>query len=91
MSISKQENTKIQPFIKLQVLLLEAEMTQRTYDEDVTLRLGGVQVTQYHKNDEIYTINTPMSSGRDEYLITVEYVNVSPSMHYYTLNFANLK
>lgn len=52
-------------------------MLQRTYDQEVKLRLGGVQVRQRHEDQEIYMVNTPMSAGRDEYLISVKYVNVN--------------
>lgn len=59
------------------MLQLEAELLQRTYDQEVQLRLGGVQMRQLYKDQEIFMINTPMSAGRDEYLIIVKYVNVN--------------
>lgn len=59
------------------MLQLEAEMLQRTYDQEVQLRLGGVQMRQLHEDQEIYIVNTPMSAGRDEYLIVVRYINVN--------------
>lgn len=62
---------------RLQVLQLEAEMLQRTYDQEIHLRLGGVQMRQLYEDQEIFMVNTPMSTGRDEYLITVQYVNVN--------------
>ncbi|XP_077266001.1 vacuolar protein sorting 13C isoform X2 [Temnothorax americanus] len=64
-------------FIRLQVLQLEAELLQRTYDQKVQLRLGGVQIRQLYETQEIFMVNTPMLAGRDEYLIVVQYVNVN--------------
>lgn len=64
-------------FRRFQVLQLEAELLQRTYDQEVQLRLGGVQLRQRHDDQEIFMVNTPMSAGRDEYLIVVRYVNVN--------------
>lgn len=63
--------------MKFEVLQLEAEMLQRTYDQEISLRLGGVQVKQHYNQREIFMITTPMLSGRHEYLITVQYINVS--------------
>lgn len=63
--------------MKFEVLQLEAEMLQRTYDQEILLRLGGVQVKQHYNQREIFMITTPMLSGRNEYLITVQYINVS--------------
>ena len=64
------------PF-RFQVLQLEAEMLQRTYDQEVQLRLGGVQMRQLYEDQEIFMVNTPMSAGGDEYLIIMRYVNVN--------------
>lgn len=64
-------------FLRFQVLQVEAEMLQRTYDQEVQLRLGGVQLRQLHDDQEIFIVNTPMSTGRDEYLIVVRYINVN--------------
>ena len=52
-------------------------MVQRTYNQEVMLRLGGVQVKQYHDTGGVFMINTPMTTGSEEYLITVRYLNVS--------------
>ena len=76
-TISKQDDQETSPFLKFQLLKLEAEMMQRTYDQEVMLRLGGVQVKQYHNTGEVFMINTPMTTGSDEYLIIVRYVNVN--------------
>lgn len=59
------------------MLQLEAELLQRTYDQEVQLRLGGVQMRQLYEAQEIFMVNTPMSAGRSEYLIIVKYVNVN--------------
>ncbi|XP_053986716.1 intermembrane lipid transfer protein Vps13 isoform X2 [Hylaeus volcanicus] len=75
--VSSQRDGVITPFMKLEVLQLEAEMVQRTYDQEILLRLGGVQVKQHYNDTEIFMVNTPMSSGKDEYLITVQYINVN--------------
>ncbi|XP_039312283.1 vacuolar protein sorting-associated protein 13 isoform X2 [Solenopsis invicta] len=77
LSISRQSGDDVSEFIRLQVLQLEAEMLQRTYDQEIHLRLGGVQMRQLYEDQEIFMVNTPMSTGRDEYLITVQYVNVN--------------
>ena len=50
---------------------------QRTFNQEVMLRLGGVQVKQYHETGEIFMINTPMSSGSEEYLIVIQFVNTN--------------
>lgn len=78
LTLSRREaDHRVTPFIRVEVLQLEAEMIQRTYDQEVMLRLGGIQAKHYHNKEEIYMINTPMSEGRDEYLIVIQYVNVN--------------
>nr|XP_012230348.1 PREDICTED: vacuolar protein sorting-associated protein 13C isoform X2 [Linepithema humile] len=77
LSVSKQQDDEASEFVRFQVLQLEAEMLQRTYDQEVQLRLGGVQLRQRHDDQEIFMVNTPMSAGKDEYLIVVRYVNVN--------------
>ncbi|XP_031777535.1 vacuolar protein sorting-associated protein 13 isoform X3 [Nasonia vitripennis] len=76
--ISKQEEeAKISPFIRFELLQLEAELMQRTFNQEVMLRLGGVQVKQHHDTGEIFMINTPMSLGSDEYLIVIQFINMN--------------
>ncbi|XP_014471667.1 PREDICTED: vacuolar protein sorting-associated protein 13C isoform X2 [Dinoponera quadriceps] len=77
LSMCRQNEAVTSEFVRFQVLQLEAEMLQRTYDQEVLLRLGGVQMKQRHGDQEIFMINTPMSAGKDEYLIVVRYVNVN--------------
>ncbi|XP_011258849.1 vacuolar protein sorting-associated protein 13 isoform X1 [Camponotus floridanus] len=78
LSISRQRDDNVESeFVRFQVLQVEAEMLQRTYDQEVQLRLGGVQLRQLHEDQEIFIVNTPMSTGRDEYLIVVRYINVN--------------
>ncbi|XP_024872139.1 vacuolar protein sorting-associated protein 13 isoform X2 [Temnothorax curvispinosus] len=77
MSRQRDDDDASSEFIRLQVLQLEAELLQRTYDQKVQLRLGGVQIRQLYENQEIFMVNTPMLAGRDEYLIVVQYVNVN--------------
>ncbi|XP_015115234.1 vacuolar protein sorting-associated protein 13 isoform X2 [Diachasma alloeum] len=78
LTLSRREpDDRVTPFVRIEVLQLEAEMIQRTYDQEVMLRLGGIQAKQYHNKEEIYMINTPMTSGREEYLIVIQYVNVN--------------
>ncbi|XP_029176856.1 vacuolar protein sorting-associated protein 13 isoform X2 [Nylanderia fulva] len=79
LSVSRQRDnsTESSEFVRFQVLQLEAEMLQRTYDQEVQLRLGGVQMRQLHKDQDIFVVNTPMSAGKDEYLIIVRYINVN--------------
>ncbi|XP_011630655.2 LOW QUALITY PROTEIN: vacuolar protein sorting-associated protein 13 [Pogonomyrmex barbatus] len=77
LSVSRQRDDDAVEFLRFQVLQLEAELLQRTYDQEVQLRLGGVQMRQLYEDQEIFMVNTPMSAGRDEYLIVVRYVNVN--------------
>ncbi|XP_066591225.1 intermembrane lipid transfer protein Vps13 isoform X2 [Prorops nasuta] len=77
LSLSKQEGTKITPFIGFDVLKLEAELLMKTYDQQVSLRLGGIQIKQHHGSKEIFMMNTPMTTGKQEYLIIIEYINVN--------------
>ncbi|XP_020292498.1 vacuolar protein sorting-associated protein 13C isoform X2 [Pseudomyrmex gracilis] len=77
LSVSRIDNAEASEFIRFQVLQLEAEMLQRTFDQEVQLRLGGVQLRQRYKDQEIFMVNTPMSVGKDEYLIVVRYMNVN--------------
>ncbi|XP_011874480.1 PREDICTED: vacuolar protein sorting-associated protein 13C isoform X2 [Vollenhovia emeryi] len=79
LSVSRQrdDDGESSEFIRFQVLQLEAELLQRTYDQVVQLRLGGVQIRQLYENQDIFMVNTPMSAGRDEYLVVVQYVNVN--------------
>lgn len=77
LTISRQEEQqKILPFIRFELLQLEAELTQRSFNQDVVLRLGGVQVKQHHLTGEIFMIDTPMTSGSKEYLIVIQFTNV---------------
>ncbi|XP_072763012.1 intermembrane lipid transfer protein Vps13 isoform X2 [Anoplolepis gracilipes] len=79
LSVSRQrnDNGESSEFVRFQVLQLEAEMLQRTYDQEIQLRLGGIQMRQLHGDQEIFIVNTPMSAGKDEYLIVVRYINVN--------------
>ncbi|KAI4483365.1 hypothetical protein M0802_013464 [Mischocyttarus mexicanus] len=77
LSISKQEDEIVVPFVRFEILQLEVGLLQRSYDQEIILKLGGTQMKQYHNNGEIFMINTPMSTGKDEYLIIVQYVNVN--------------
>ncbi|XP_043479643.1 vacuolar protein sorting-associated protein 13 isoform X2 [Leptopilina heterotoma] len=76
-TISKQGVQQMLPFLKFQLLKLEAEMLQRTYNQEIMLRLGGIQVKQYHDTGEVFMINTPMTTGSKEYLIILRYVHVN--------------
>ncbi|XP_053594598.1 intermembrane lipid transfer protein Vps13 isoform X2 [Microplitis demolitor] len=77
LTVFKASDEEMRPFMKVEVLKVEAEMTTRSYEQDIKLRLGGIQVTQYHKDEEIFMINTPMTSGHQVYLIVVHFVSVS--------------
>ncbi|KAL0119958.1 hypothetical protein PUN28_007968 [Cardiocondyla obscurior] len=91
LSVSRQRDDGASlDFIRLQVLQLEAEMLQRTYDQEVQLRLGGVQIRQLYENQEIFMVNTPMSAGKDEYLIAVQYVNVNKRSPEFTTRHASV-
>ena len=63
--------------MRFELLKLEAEFTQRTFNQEVMLRLGGVQVKQNHNTEEIFMIDTPMLSGSKEYLIIIQFINVN--------------
>ncbi|XP_076294775.1 vacuolar protein sorting 13C isoform X2 [Lasioglossum baleicum] len=75
--VSSQKDDVVKPFMKFEILQVEAELLQRTYDQEIMLRLGGVQVKQHYKETEIFMVNTPMTSGKHEYLITMQYINVN--------------
>ncbi|XP_047359322.1 vacuolar protein sorting-associated protein 13 isoform X3 [Vespa velutina] len=77
LSISKQVDETVMPFVRFEILQLEIDMLQRSYDQEILLKLGGTQMKQHHNSEEIFMINTPMSTGKDEYLIIVQYVNVN--------------
>ena len=47
----------------------------RTYNQEITLKLGSTQVKQNHKNEQICIIETPMVPGT--YLMAINYINVS--------------
>jgi hypothetical protein len=82
--LKQEEEIRITPFIRFQLLQLEAELTQCNIRHIVTLRLGGVQVKQHHDITEIFMINTPMSSGSEEYLITIKFINVSEIFYFWS-------
>ena len=76
MCIADREDTAtVSPFVTFEVHKLEAEMINRTYNQEITLKLGSVQVKQDHKKEQLFIINTPMASGT--YLIAIKYINVS--------------
>ncbi|KAJ8665252.1 hypothetical protein QAD02_006914 [Eretmocerus hayati] len=78
LTISKLEQEgKSTPFLRFELLQLEAELMQRTFNQEVMLRLGGVQLKQHYNDQEIFMVNTPMSSGSDEYLIVIQFINVN--------------
>lgn len=65
-------------------MLLELDMIQQTFNLDVMIRLGGIALIQYRPNSSIQIIDTPMTAGKDEYLFTVQYIQVdkkSPEFH----------
>lgn len=67
LTVSRQRDDKtVASFARLEILKLEAEMLQQTFNQEIMLRLGGVQVKQYHDSGEIYMIDTPVSSGKEE-------------------------
>lgn len=83
MTISiQEEELKAVPFFRFELLQLEAELMQRTYNQEVMLRLGGIQVKQHHNGEDIFMINTPMSSGKKEYLIVIQFINVSSKNYF---------
>lgn len=82
LSISKQRDEIVMSFVRFEILQLEVEMLQRSYDQEILLKLGGTQMKQHRNNEEIFMINTPMSTGKDEYLIIVQYVNVSVFLYF---------
>ncbi|XP_034937793.1 vacuolar protein sorting-associated protein 13 isoform X2 [Chelonus insularis] len=77
LTIFRQTEEIVAPFLTIQLLQLEAEMTNKSYEQEILLRLGGVKVTQYHNDTEIFMINTPMASGHQVYLIVVQFVSVN--------------
>ncbi|KAG8245008.1 hypothetical protein J6590_012375 [Homalodisca vitripennis] len=73
-----------QPLADFRILALEAELIQQTYDLNVSLRLGGLSLSQDYEGEKIRIINTPMAEGKSEYLLVINLCKVdrkSPEFH----------
>ncbi|XP_049842368.1 LOW QUALITY PROTEIN: intermembrane lipid transfer protein Vps13-like [Schistocerca gregaria] len=74
-----------QKLFTFRMLHLEFEMVDQTFDKTVMLRLGGLA---FDLNDpvsgSVRVLDTPMTAGELEYLLTVKYTSVdrlSPELH----------
>ncbi|XP_069674534.1 intermembrane lipid transfer protein Vps13 isoform X2 [Periplaneta americana] len=75
------ENEKLLDF---NLLRLEVEMVQKTFDMTVMLRIGGISLIHYDPVASVCLLDTPMAAGDSKYLFTVLYVDVnkqSPEFH----------
>lgn len=65
------------PLADFHLLALEADMTQKTFDLEIGLRLGGLSLFHEFEGEKIHVINTPMAEGKEEYLFVVNMCRVS--------------
>lgn len=75
---SKETEAEFEKLLQFRCIALELDMVQRTFNMDVTVRLGGIGLTHFRSLCPLQMISTPMTTGSDEYLFTVEYGMVNP-------------
>lgn len=79
-SVTTKEQNKdlddFEPLISFRLLALETEYVQRSYDTNVFLSIGGVDLKQRYEGVDIDAIGTPMTTGQDKYLFTVHFTQV---------------
>lgn len=69
---------------------LEVDMTQQTFNTEVKLRLGGIGLRHFRpQNTDLQIISTPMTSGQDEYLFSVNFLQVITNILIYLCFFLN--
>lgn len=74
------ENGKSERLLDFSLLALELDVTQRSFDLSVVLRLGGICMEQTVMGADHRIISTPMADGRADYLFTTKLVKVD---HYF--------
>lgn len=67
---------KNERLLDFSLLSLELEMTQRSFDMSVILRLGGICMDQAVFGVDHRVISTPMADGRADYLFTTKLLMV---------------
>lgn len=65
------------PLADFHLLSLEADLTQKTFDLEMGVRLGGLSLFHEFEGEKIHVINTPMAEGKEEYLFVVNMCRVS--------------
>ncbi|KAJ1520910.1 hypothetical protein ONE63_003990 [Megalurothrips usitatus] len=73
---AKDDLDNFDPLITFRLLSLETECVQRTFDTNLFLSIGGIDLKQRYGGADIDAIGTPMTSGQDQYLFTVRYTQV---------------
>lgn len=73
---AKDDLDNYDPLITFRLLSLETECVQRTFDTNLFLSIGGIDLQQRYDGADIDAIGTPMTSGQDQYLFTVRFTQV---------------
>lgn len=68
------------PLADFHLLSLEADLTQKTFDLEMGVRLGGLSLFHEFEGEKIHVINTPMAEGKEEYLFVVNMCRVSTTV-----------
>ena len=79
---AKEDLDNFDPLITFRLLSLETECVQRTFDTNLFLSIGGVDLKQRYDGADIDAIGTPMTSGLDQYLFTVRFTQVCLKSNY---------
>ncbi|KAJ9578225.1 hypothetical protein L9F63_005555, partial [Diploptera punctata] len=84
LKISIHQASEDEKLLDFHMLCLEVEMIQRTYDMNVILRIGGINLVHYDPIAPVCLLDTPLTSGSTEYLLTILFLDVnkkSPEFH----------
>lgn len=73
---AKDDLDNFDPLITFRLLSLETECVQRTFETNLFLSIGGVDLKQRYNGADVDAIGTPMTSGQDQYLFTVRFTQV---------------
>ena len=77
LKVSVHQASEDEKLIDFHMLCLEVEMVQRTYDMKVILRIGGINLVHYDPVAPVCLLDTPLTSGSTEYLLTIVFLEVS--------------
>lgn len=69
--------------LSFNVLNLEFDLTQQTYNMTVGIKLGGIGLKHYFGRSTLDVITTPMTVGDSEYLLCFDYTQVKKSFIFY--------